>query len=123
MKPEEVVLEELDKVMNKFIDRVFELSQLNLVNDGKIDTGTLLKTANINRRFLEKEIVYPSRVIGAATEVLFGSTVWYPKEPTLNKLYETRNELLKREPSEQKERLLSKINSMIEKKEWAKTEL
>lgn len=59
-KPEDVILEEIDKEMNLFIDRVFELSQQRLVDDGKIDTGTMFKTANINREFLEKEIVYPA---------------------------------------------------------------
>lgn len=58
--PEQVVIEEIDKQMDNFIDRVFQLSQENLVNDGKIDTGTLFKTANVKRKFLEKEIIYPA---------------------------------------------------------------
>jgi len=57
---EQVFLEELDKEMNNIIDRTFELSQGNLVDENKIDTGTLFKTGNINRAFLEKEIVYPA---------------------------------------------------------------
>lgn len=57
---EQVVLKEFDKFMDKFIDRVFYLSQDNLVRQNKIDTGTLLKTANIERQFLNKQIVYPA---------------------------------------------------------------
>lgn len=59
-KPEDVILKEIDKEMDKFIDKVFRLSQERLIDDGKVDTGTLVKTANINRRFLDKEIVYPA---------------------------------------------------------------
>ena len=59
-EPEDVVLKEIDKVMDEFIDKIFQYSQENLVDDGKIDTGHLLRTANINRSFLEKEIVYPA---------------------------------------------------------------
>ena len=57
-KPEDVILEEIDKVLDDFIDRVFQLSQENLIRDGKADTGLLLKSGNINRSFLDKEIVY-----------------------------------------------------------------
>ena len=58
--PSDVILEEIDKEMDKFADRIFELSQQRLVDDGKIDTATMFKTANINRKFLEKTIVYPA---------------------------------------------------------------
>jgi len=58
--PEQVVLEEINKVMDNFIDRIFELSQENLIEDGKIDTGTMFKTANVKRKFLHKEIIYPA---------------------------------------------------------------
>lgn len=57
-KPEDVVLEEINKYMDDLIDRIFQLSQENLVEDGKIDTGNLLKSGNIQRKFLEKEITY-----------------------------------------------------------------
>jgi len=57
---EEVVLSEIDKFMNEVTDRIFQLSQENLITEGKVDTGNLLKTGNVNRRFLEKEIVYPA---------------------------------------------------------------
>jgi len=59
MSNEDVVLKEIDRVMDDFANRIFQLSQENLVNDGKVDTGTLLKTANINREFLHKTIVFP----------------------------------------------------------------
>ena len=60
VNPEDVILKELDKIMNDFADRILQLSQERLIDDGKIDTGNLLKTANINRKFLEKEVIYPA---------------------------------------------------------------
>lgn len=60
MENAEVIALEMDKFLNKLVDRIFALSQQNLIDDGKVDTGTLLKTANINRDFLDKEIVYPA---------------------------------------------------------------
>jgi len=70
--PVEVVLKEIDKEMDNFIDRVFELSQRTLIDEGKIDTGTMLKTANVNRKFLEKEIVYPA---------LYSDVIEYGRNP------------------------------------------
>lgn len=57
-KPEDVFLEAIDKQMDDFVDKVFAKSQQNLIDDGKIDTGELLKSGNINRKFLEKTIIY-----------------------------------------------------------------
>lgn len=57
-EPEDVLLDAIDKIANDYVDRAFQLSQQNLVADGKIDTGILLKSGNINRFFLDKEIVY-----------------------------------------------------------------
>lgn len=57
---ERAVMDEIDKFMDNFIDRVFEHSQNNIIADGKVDTGTLLKTGNVNREYLRKEIVYPA---------------------------------------------------------------
>jgi len=54
------IFNEIDKLMDEVTDRIFQLSQENLILEGKIDTATLLKTANVNRSFLEKEIVYPA---------------------------------------------------------------
>lgn len=56
--PESIILEEIDKFMDDFIDRVFEHSQINLIEDGKVDTGTMLKSGNIQRAMLEKGITY-----------------------------------------------------------------
>ena len=56
--PEQVFLKQLDNYMNDFTDRIFQLSQENLANDNKIDTGNLLKSGNVHRGFLNKEIVY-----------------------------------------------------------------
>ena len=58
IKPEDVVLEEIDKMMNDLIDRIFQLSQENLIDKGKVDTANLLKSGNIQRKFLEKQITY-----------------------------------------------------------------
>ena len=60
VRNEDIILEEINKVMDNFVDRVFELSQQALVDSGKIDTGTMLKTANIQRDFLHKTITYPT---------------------------------------------------------------
>lgn len=57
---EKEVLQEIDYMLDKFADRVFFHSQQNLIDDGKVDTGNLLKTANIDRKFFEKTIVYPA---------------------------------------------------------------
>ncbi|RME52496.1 HK97 gp10 family phage protein [Candidatus Woesearchaeota archaeon] len=57
---EQAIIEVLDKALNEFIDRVFEKSQTKLAEEGKVDTGNLLKTANIERKPLEKTIVYPA---------------------------------------------------------------
>ena len=71
VKPEDVVLGEIDKLMDEVTDRIFQLSQENLLEphektfkSGKTktiittDTSNLLRSGNVNRRFLEKEIVY-----------------------------------------------------------------
>ena len=57
---ERQLLEELDKKMDVIVDAIFAQSQQNLIRINKVDTGNLLKIANINRKFLEKEIVYPA---------------------------------------------------------------
>lgn len=60
MEPEEVILEELDRMMDEFMDTVMRYSQERLIEDGKIDTGMLFKTANIERSFLSKTLVFPA---------------------------------------------------------------
>ncbi len=57
---EDDILKKLDEAMDEIIDQIFAKSQENLVQDGKIDTGFLLKTGNVNRSFLNKTIVYPA---------------------------------------------------------------
>lgn len=53
------ILQEIDKEMDNLIDRIFELSQERLIDDGKVDTANLLKSGNISKRnFLDKEITY-----------------------------------------------------------------
>lgn len=71
-EPEQIVLQEINKMMDEFVDRIFELSQRALIDDGKIDTGTMFKTANVNRQFLDKEIVYPA---------LYSDVIEYGREP------------------------------------------
>lgn len=60
----------LDKFMDELVDEIFSRSQENLVKNGSIDTGEILKRANVNREFLSKEIVYESDYAGA---IEFGS--------------------------------------------------
>lgn len=60
VKAKDQMLKIIDEYMDDFINSVFAKSQNNLVDDNKIDTGTLFKTANVNREFLSKEIVYPA---------------------------------------------------------------
>lgn len=54
------VAKELNKKVQKIADRIFQLSQENLIEDGHIDTGTMLKTANINRGDGYAMITYPA---------------------------------------------------------------
>ena len=80
---EQAFLEELDKKMDEITDRIFQLSQENLVEphvkvfkSGKsktvitTDSGFLLKSGNVNRQFLKKQIVYP---VPYASDVEFGN--------------------------------------------------
>ena len=66
---EDQIIAGIDKIMDDYVDRVFQLSQERLVEGNKIDTGTMLKTANVNRKPLEKEIVYPAAY---SAEIEFG---------------------------------------------------
>ncbi len=50
--------DEINKIMNDYVDLVFQLSQENLVRDNKVDTANLLKSGNIKRERLKKEIIY-----------------------------------------------------------------
>ena len=92
----DTIMQEFDKQMDRFVDQVFAESQQNLVDEGKIDTGNLLKTGNINRKFLEKEIVYPAPY---AEPVHFGRVAGtMPPVAPLEKW--ARRKLLIRDPKE-----------------------
>jgi len=49
----------IDRIMDNIIDEIFYLSQVNIKRNNSIDEGTLLKTGYVNRRFLDKQIIYP----------------------------------------------------------------
>ena len=52
------MISEIQAWIDEFADRVFAHSQDNLVKQGKVDTGNLLKHGNVNRGVLSAEIVY-----------------------------------------------------------------
>lgn len=49
----------IDSKMDEIADFIFAESQKNIVKQNIIDEGTLLKSGNINRSLLNKQIVYP----------------------------------------------------------------
>ncbi len=55
---------EFEELINNYLDgiadAVFSRSQENLIKNGSVDSGQLLTTGNVNRKFLEKEVVYPA---------------------------------------------------------------
>lgn len=61
LQNEQVVLQELDRQLDNFIDAIFLKAQEKLISSGKVDTGVMVKTANIEREFLKKTIVYPAK--------------------------------------------------------------
>lgn len=52
------LLEAIDSKLDEVADDVFFYSQQNIVDQGLIDRGTLLKSGNINREFLRKQVIY-----------------------------------------------------------------
>ncbi len=105
--PEQVIAKEIDKKMDDFTDRVFQLSQENLTirhpklfKDGSMkdvittDKGTLLKTGRTEKRFLNKSIIYNAPY---SSTVEFGSD----GTPTNPKELETwvRRKLFKNKPA------------------------
>jgi hypothetical protein len=58
--PSKEALEALDKFMDELVDEIFTYSQENIVKIKAVDTGEMLTHGNVNRKFLEKEIVYPA---------------------------------------------------------------
>ena len=55
---EKKLLETIDSKLDEITDNVFTNSQENIVQKGIVDEGTLLKSGNITRKFLEKTITY-----------------------------------------------------------------
>lgn len=59
----------LDRVLDELADHIFTRSQEQIVQKEIIDEGTLLKSGNINRSHLNKEIIY---AVPYADEIEFG---------------------------------------------------
>ena len=53
------IIKAIDEKMDEVVDEIFAKSQSNIVDKNIIDEGTLLKSGNINRQLLHKQIVYP----------------------------------------------------------------
>lgn len=75
---EDEFLNIIDVKLDELTDNVFANSQDIIVQKNIIDEGTLLKTGNINREFLEKTIIYP---VPYADDIEFG--VLPGNEPSL----------------------------------------
>lgn len=52
------IIKAIDEKMDEIVDDIFAKSQSNIVDKKIIDEGTLLKSGNINRDLLSKQIVY-----------------------------------------------------------------
>lgn len=50
--------DKLDELMDKIVDYIFTKSQENIIKNKSVDTGFMLRSGNINRQYLKKEIVY-----------------------------------------------------------------
>ena len=105
--PEEVIAKEIDKKMDDFTDRVFQLSQENLTikhpklfKDGSTkdvittDKGTLLKTGRTDKKFLNKTIIYAAPY---ASDVEFGND-GIPVNPKELEIW-VRRKLFKNKPA------------------------
>lgn len=55
---ERTVDQEIDDQLNEIVDKIFSESQENIIRYGAVDTGFMLRSGNINREFLVKEIIY-----------------------------------------------------------------
>jgi hypothetical protein len=53
------ILDAVNEKMDRVAEDIFAKSQSNIVDKGIIDEGTLLKTGNIIREYLQKTIIYP----------------------------------------------------------------
>ena len=54
----EDIADAVNDKMDEVVDFIFTNSQQKIVEKGIVDEGSLLKSGNINRNFLDKEIVY-----------------------------------------------------------------
>jgi|SRR6056297_359789 len=54
----EDIADAVNDKMDEVVDFIFTNSQQIIVEKGIVDEGSLLKSGNINRNFLDKEIVY-----------------------------------------------------------------
>lgn len=79
----------LDKILDDLADYIFSNSQQNLINNGSVDTGFMLKTANVQRKFMHKKIVYPAPY---SAFVEFGTQ---PHMPPVNSLIKWAQHKLK----------------------------
>ena len=50
--------EAMDAMLDQIADVIFSESQENIIRYGAVDTGFMLRSGNVNREFLEKEIIY-----------------------------------------------------------------
>lgn len=55
---EKAILQAIDTKLDEIASNIFANSQEQIVQKGIIDEGTLLKSGNINREFLQKTIIY-----------------------------------------------------------------
>lgn len=78
----EEILAKADAKLNEMADFIFSKSQENIHRDKIDNTGHLATTANVNRRFLVKEIVYPAPY---AAPVEFGTDPHMPPVKPLQK--------------------------------------
>lgn len=58
-KNQQVILDLLNAQMDDFADLILEIAVQNLIDDGKIDTGSIIKTAAVNREYCKKQVVFP----------------------------------------------------------------
>jgi hypothetical protein len=77
-KEVDIILNEIDNFMDEFADKVFARSQEILIDDGKVDTGAMIQTANINKEYLYKQVVYPAEY---ADVVNYGRQAGQPAPP------------------------------------------
>jgi len=67
---EQQLKEGLDKVLDDIADEIFQISQEEILRLDAYNTGELLKSGNVNRKFMQKEIIYSAE---HAEDVEFGT--------------------------------------------------